>query len=99
MPDAEAQSKYDHYLGEDTLLFRLLRAPDYLDSTHARTAEVERSHQAFAIIYPVLAKWEHKDRPQNFLTFLDELIRQMRVHDVDKPRASIPLVWLLIRGS
>jgi hypothetical protein len=98
LPDAEAQSKYDHYLGEDTLLFRLSRAPDYLDSTHARTVEVERSHQAFTIIYLVLAKWEHNDRPQNFLTFLDELIRQMRVHGVDKPNTSIPLVWLLIRG-
>jgi hypothetical protein len=59
--------------------------------------EVERSHQAFTIIYLVLAKLEHKDRPQNLLTFLDELIRQMQVHGVDKPSTSIPLVWLLIR--
>jgi hypothetical protein len=69
-----------------------------LESSHARTAEVERSHQAFTIIYLVLVKWEHRDRPQEFLIFLDELGRQMRLHDVVDASTTIPLVWLFIRG-
>jgi hypothetical protein len=98
LPDSETQSEYEHHLGEDTLLFRLSHAPDYLGSTHARTVEVEQSHQAFTIIYLVLAKWEHIDHLQNFLTFLDVLSRQMRVHGIDQSSTNISLVWLLIRG-
>jgi hypothetical protein len=74
-----------------------LHSPDYLKSAGTRTAEVEQSHRAFAIIYLVLTKWEQRDRPQDFLTFLDELSRQMRVYDVNKTSTTIPLVWLLIR--
>jgi hypothetical protein len=75
-----------------------LHSPDYLKSASARTAGVERSHQVFTIIYLVLVKWEHRDRPQDFLVFLDGLSRQMRLHNVNKTSTTIPLVWLFIRG-
>ena len=96
--DLESESRYNNFLGEDALLFKLLHSPDYLNSANARTAEVERSHQVFSIIYLLLVKWECADSPQDFLTFLDGLSRQMRLHDVNKTSTTIPLVWHFIRG-
>lgn len=98
LPASEAQCRYDEFLGADTLLFKLACSPDYLNSSHPRTVEVEQSHQAFAIIYLVLAKWECRDRQQDFLAFLSALTGQMRLHHVEQTSTSIPLVWLFITG-
>ena len=96
--DVEKEIRYDHFLGPGSLLFKLLRSPDYLESAMARTVEVERLHQVFSIIYLILVRWDHRDRPQDFVTFLNALSRQVRLHDVNKSSTTIPLVWLFIRG-
>ena len=96
--NVENEIRYDHFLGPGSLLFKLLHSPDHLESVKARIVEVELSHQVFSIIYLLLVKWDHRDRPQDFVTFLDALSRQMRLHDVNKTSTTIPLVWLFIRG-
>jgi hypothetical protein len=53
-----------------------------------------KTHQLFAIIYLVIVKWKHEDHPQDFLTFLDGLGHQMRLHDISRTSTTIPLVWL-----
>src|SRR5271156_4875092 len=64
-------------LEEGALLFLLLNSPDNLKSASARTAEFERSRSGFVIIFLLLVKG-------STLPFLDELGRQIRLHDIDK---------------
>ena len=69
--------RHNNSLGESVLLFLLLNSPGNLKSANARTAEFERSLSGFVIIFLLLVKRER-------LTFLDELSRQIRLHDIDK---------------
>ena len=48
--------RHNNSLGEGALLFLLLNSPNSLKSASARTAEFERSHSDFVIIFLPLVK-------------------------------------------